>query len=120
MWFSQSPSAHSESPSLFASKSKRQALTKQVIDYLDKSGDAGIIFDFEDIPASDMPAYRAMIGEVNAALNKKGRVVAVTLPMEGDGWKAGTAMALAHLSEATLAKLAGCAQTLGVAPLPTV
>ncbi len=70
----------------FASKAKRQALIKQVIDYLDKSGDAGIIFDFEDIPAGDMPAYRAMIGEVNAALDKKGRVVAVTLPMEGDGW----------------------------------
>jgi spore germination protein YaaH len=71
---------------LFASKAKRKALIAQLIDYLKKSGDAGIIFDFEDLSPSDIPAYRAMIAEVEKALDKTGQVVAVTLPMEGDGW----------------------------------
>jgi cellulose synthase/poly-beta-1,6-N-acetylglucosamine synthase-like glycosyltransferase/peptidoglycan/xylan/chitin deacetylase (PgdA/CDA1 family)/spore germination protein YaaH len=71
---------------LFRSKERRRALITQVLAYLDKTGDAGIIFDFEDLSPQDMPAYRGMIAEVNEALNKKGRVVAVTLPMEGEGW----------------------------------
>lgn len=71
---------------LFASKAKRKALIGQLIDYLKKSGDAGIIFDFEDLRPGDIPAYRAMIAEVERALDPTGQVVAVTLPMEGDGW----------------------------------
>jgi hypothetical protein len=44
------------------------------------------MFDFESVDARDMPAYRELIGETNAALDKKGKIVSVTLPMEGEGW----------------------------------
>jgi len=78
--------ARQATQALFHSEARRKALIKQLLDYLDKTGDGGIMFDFEDLDPRDMGLYRAMIGEVNAALDKKGRVVAVTLPMEGDGW----------------------------------
>ena len=65
---------------LFHSEAKRQQLIKGLSDYFNRTGDAGIIFDF------DMPAYRALILEVNKAFDAKGRIVAVTLPLEGDGW----------------------------------
>ena len=71
---------------LFHSETRRRELIAQILDYLDKTGDGGIIFDFENVDPRDMVLYRNLIGEVNTALDKKGRVVAVTLPLEGDGW----------------------------------
>ena len=71
---------------LFNSEARRRQLIAQIVDYLDKTGDGGIIFDFENVDPRDMVLYRNLIGEVNAALDKKGRVVAVTLPLEGEGW----------------------------------
>jgi len=78
--------AREATQALFHSESKRRQLIAQLLDYLDRTGDGGIMFDFENVDARDMPLYRAMIAQVNKALDKSGRVVAVTLPMEGDGW----------------------------------
>jgi peptidoglycan/xylan/chitin deacetylase (PgdA/CDA1 family)/spore germination protein YaaH/GT2 family glycosyltransferase len=71
---------------LFHSPARRKALIVQLLDYLKRTGDAGIIFDFENLDPRDIPAYRGLIAEVNKALDPSGRVVAVTLPMEGQGW----------------------------------
>jgi cellulose synthase/poly-beta-1,6-N-acetylglucosamine synthase-like glycosyltransferase/peptidoglycan/xylan/chitin deacetylase (PgdA/CDA1 family)/spore germination protein YaaH len=71
---------------LFHSPAKRKALIDALTAFLDRTGDAGIMFDFESVDARDMPAYRQLIGETNAALDKKGKIVSVTLPMEGEGW----------------------------------
>ena len=78
--------AREATQALFHSEARRQQLIKQLLDYLARTGDGGIIFDFENVDAHDMPAYRALIAEVNHALDPSGRVVAVTLPMEGEGW----------------------------------
>ena len=78
--------AKAATQALFHSEARRRQLIAQLLDYLGKTGDGGIIFDFENVDARDMPAYRALIAEVNAALDPSGRIVAVTLPLEGDGW----------------------------------
>lgn len=71
---------------LFHSPAKRKALIDALSAFLDRTGDGGIMFDFESVDARDMPAYRQLIAETNAAFDKKGKVVSVTLPMEGAGW----------------------------------
>ena len=71
---------------LFHNPGQRKALIAALIDYLDRTGDAGIMFDFENVNPVDMPRYRELIAETNAALDTKGKLVAVTLPLEGEGW----------------------------------
>jgi spore germination protein YaaH len=71
---------------LFHSPAKRKALIDALSAFLDRTGDGGVMFDFESVDARDMPAYRQLIAETNAAFDKKGKVVSVTLPMEGAGW----------------------------------
>ncbi|HWU03741.1 MAG TPA: polysaccharide deacetylase family protein, partial [Novosphingobium sp.] len=71
---------------LLHSPQRRKALIAGLSDYLAKTGDAGIIFDFENLNAGDMVRYRQLVAETNAAFDKSGKVVAVTLPMEGEGW----------------------------------
>ena len=54
--------------------------------YLDRTGDAGVTFDFENVPVPLIPAYRALIAATNADFDKHGRLVAVTLPLDNPDW----------------------------------
>ena len=65
---------------------RRKAFIAGLLDYLDRTGDAGIAFDFESIAPADMPRYRALIGETNAALDKQGKIVVVTMPLGNGDW----------------------------------
>lgn len=56
--------------------------------YLDKSGDAGIVFDFESVPVELLPAYRQLIAATNTEFDKKGRLVGVTVQLGAPGWNA--------------------------------
>ena len=71
---------------LLRSPARRKTLIAALEDYLDRTGDGGVMFDFENLAAADMPRYRELIAEANTAFDKKGKLVTVTLPLEGEGW----------------------------------
>ncbi|MDE2301932.1 MAG: glycosyltransferase [Sphingomonadales bacterium] len=68
---------------------KRKAFITGLSAYLDKYNDAGVVFDFESIAPQDMGRYRALIAETNSAFDKKGRLVAVTVPLGSKEWQPG-------------------------------
>ena len=65
---------------------RHKALIAQLDNYLDATGDAGIIYDFEAVPPELMSQYRALIDETNHDFDKHGRVVGVTIPMGNADW----------------------------------
>jgi len=71
---------------LFHNEGRRRAFIAALDAYLDKTGDAGVIFDFENIAPADVARYRALIAETNADFDKKGRLVAVTMPVGNEDW----------------------------------
>ena len=68
---------------------KQKALIAGLSAYLDKYNDAGVVFDFEEIAPADMANYRALIAATNKEFNKKGRLVAVTVPLGNRDWQPG-------------------------------
>ena len=71
---------------LLRDHAKHKQLITELNAYLDKSGDAGIIFDFENIPDNLLEEYRRLIAEINADFDKHGRLVAVTVPVDHPEW----------------------------------
>ncbi|NBC35201.1 glycosyltransferase [Novosphingobium sp. FSY-8] len=71
---------------LLRSSAKRRTVIAELRAYLARNNDGGVIFDFEDLKPEDMPLYRDFIGEAEKALNADGRITAVTLMMQGEGW----------------------------------
>jgi cellulose synthase/poly-beta-1,6-N-acetylglucosamine synthase-like glycosyltransferase/peptidoglycan/xylan/chitin deacetylase (PgdA/CDA1 family)/spore germination protein YaaH len=72
--------------SLLRDTNRRKAFIARLDEYLDSTGDAGVIFDFEAIPPELMPQYRQLIGETNRDFDKHGRIVGVTVPMGNVDW----------------------------------
>jgi cellulose synthase/poly-beta-1,6-N-acetylglucosamine synthase-like glycosyltransferase/peptidoglycan/xylan/chitin deacetylase (PgdA/CDA1 family)/spore germination protein YaaH len=68
---------------------KQKALIAGLSAYLDKNNDAGVVFDFEEIAPQDMANYRALIGAADKEFDKRGRLVAVTVPMGNKDWVPG-------------------------------
>lgn len=71
---------------LLASPARRAALIAGLRDYLERTGDAGVVFDFEAIAPADIGRYRAFVAETNAALDRLGKFTAMTLPMGNADW----------------------------------
>jgi cellulose synthase/poly-beta-1,6-N-acetylglucosamine synthase-like glycosyltransferase/peptidoglycan/xylan/chitin deacetylase (PgdA/CDA1 family)/spore germination protein YaaH len=65
---------------------RRQKLTVALGNYLDKTHDGGIIFDFENLPDRSLPDMRRLLGETRVAFAAKHRVVAVTMPIDNLAW----------------------------------
>ena len=65
---------------------RHKAFIAKLDAYLDNTNDAGIIYDFEAVPPELMGQYRALIAETNRDFDKKGRYVAVTVPMGNTDW----------------------------------
>ena len=65
---------------------KRRQIIAGLDAYLDKTGDGGIVFDFENIPAGGMADYRTFLAEANADFDRHQRIVAVTLPIDNPAW----------------------------------
>ncbi|MBB3858799.1 peptidoglycan/xylan/chitin deacetylase (PgdA/CDA1 family)/spore germination protein YaaH/GT2 family glycosyltransferase [Novosphingobium hassiacum] len=70
---------------LLANPGARKALEHQLAGYVAQHGGAGLVMDFESLPASAMPAYIAFLREMNAAM-PDGAQLAVTAPAGDDAW----------------------------------
>lgn len=71
---------------LLRDPARHKAFIAQLTAMLDRYNDAGIVFDFEGVPNDLLPQYRKLIAETNAAFDKRGRIVAVTLPIQDAAW----------------------------------
>ncbi|MBS0255758.1 MAG: glycosyltransferase [Proteobacteria bacterium] len=71
---------------LLRDPAKRKAFIAHLEAYLDKSGDAGVVYDFEALPPELLAPYRQLIAETNADFDKHGRLVAVTVPIANPDW----------------------------------
>ena len=71
---------------LLRDPARHKAFIAKLDAYLDSTGDAGVIYDFEAIPPELMGQYRALIAETNRDFNKRGRYVGVSVPMGNTDW----------------------------------
>lgn len=71
---------------LFRSKAARAALVAGLRNEVAARRLAGFVFDFESIAPADVPAYRQLIREANAALDPLGALVFVTVPVADAAW----------------------------------
>lgn len=71
---------------LFNSPAARRAFVAGIVSIVARNHDAGIVFDFETLPASALPAYRSLIRQTNTALNPLGARVVVTVPAGDPEW----------------------------------
>ncbi|MBU6266545.1 MAG: glycosyltransferase [Sphingomonadales bacterium] len=67
---------------------RRKAFIAGLSAYLDRTGDAGVVLDFEAIAPADMPRYRDLVDETNRALDRTGKIVAMTMPLGNPDWDA--------------------------------
>jgi cellulose synthase/poly-beta-1,6-N-acetylglucosamine synthase-like glycosyltransferase/peptidoglycan/xylan/chitin deacetylase (PgdA/CDA1 family)/spore germination protein YaaH len=65
---------------------RRKAFIASLLDTLDKSGDAGVVFDFEEVDGPDIPRYRQLLDQVNRALDTRGKILAMTMPVGNAEW----------------------------------
>ena len=71
---------------LLRDPARQKAFIAKLDTYLDSTGDAGIIYDFEAVPPSLMAQYRQLIAATNRDFDKHGRFVGVTVPMGNNDW----------------------------------
>ncbi|OYY71621.1 glycosyltransferase [Sphingomonas sp. 28-63-12] len=71
---------------LFADPVARARLVKGLAAMVAHDHNAGLVFDFETLPASALPGYRQLIREVRAALVPLHAIVAVTVPAGDPDW----------------------------------
>jgi cellulose synthase/poly-beta-1,6-N-acetylglucosamine synthase-like glycosyltransferase/peptidoglycan/xylan/chitin deacetylase (PgdA/CDA1 family)/spore germination protein YaaH len=67
---------------------RRRQLIDEIIAYLDRTNDAGIMFDFENLPSNSMGDLVRLVRETNTALDSRGKTVAVTMPIDNPAWSA--------------------------------
>ncbi len=73
---------------VMASPARRAALVSQIDAALDKSGDGGVMIDFENLPRPGIAALHGFLADLRARLVTKHRVVAVTMPIDDADWSA--------------------------------
>lgn len=71
---------------LLANPARRRALEAQTLAYLDKTNAAGVMVDFETMPAASLPALRTFLSELRAQLAPRHRLVSVTMPIDNPDW----------------------------------
>ena len=67
---------------------RRAALIASLQSYLDRSGDAGVMFDFENLPASSMNDLASLVRETRIAFAPRHRLVSITMPIDNPMWNA--------------------------------
>jgi len=65
---------------------RRRALEGQVAAYLDRTGYAGVMVDFETMPRASLPNLRLFLSELGTQLSPKHRIVSVTMPIDNPDW----------------------------------
>ncbi len=73
---------------LLRDPARRKAFIARLDAYLDSTGDAGVVYDFEALAPELIAPYRQLIAETNADFDKHGRLVAVTVPLGNPDWNA--------------------------------
>ena len=71
---------------LFADKRARAAFVARIVADVSSHRWAGVMFDFELLPARAIPAYRALVHEANVALDRVGAATFVTVPVGDPDW----------------------------------
>ncbi|MDR3510719.1 MAG: glycosyl hydrolase family 18 protein [Caulobacteraceae bacterium] len=71
---------------LLASPSRRTALLDQLEPILASAGASGVMFDFEDLPASAQPDYLAFLGEARRRYAARRWPVAAAVPADDADW----------------------------------
>ena len=69
-----------------ANPAKRAALVHSIDAALDTNGDAGVMVDFETMPAAGIALERQFIAELHAHLAPRHRLVTVTVPIDDEAW----------------------------------
>jgi len=65
---------------------RRAVLVGEISATLARTGDAGVMFDFEDLPEQSLPDLVRLVGETRKALAPQGRLVSVTAPVDNPNW----------------------------------
>ncbi|NKJ42799.1 MULTISPECIES: glycosyltransferase [unclassified Novosphingobium] len=65
---------------------RRLALANAVDAALDKSGDAGVMIDFESLPQGALPGLHQFAADLHARLAPKHRLVSITMPVDDENW----------------------------------
>ena len=65
---------------------QRASLIRSIDAALDANNDAGVMIDFEAMPANGIGILRQFIGELHARLAPKHRLVSVTVPIDDEAW----------------------------------
>ncbi|WP_225205467.1 glycosyltransferase [Novosphingobium huizhouense] len=81
---------------VLAAPARRRALADAIAAALDKSGDGGVMLDFENLPPAGIAGLRALAADLHARLAPAHRVVAVTMPIDSPEW---SARALAQVAD---------------------
>jgi cellulose synthase/poly-beta-1,6-N-acetylglucosamine synthase-like glycosyltransferase/peptidoglycan/xylan/chitin deacetylase (PgdA/CDA1 family)/spore germination protein YaaH len=74
------------SAALFADPKARGAFLDKLVPFLAANHAGGAFFDFEDLPASAQPNYRAFLAEAHARFAPRGWVVAIAAPVGNPDW----------------------------------
>ncbi len=73
---------------LLTNAKARTQFGQQLIAQVQRDRNAGLVFDFENLPRAVLPAYRQLIRQVNAGLGNNDGTVAVTVPAGDPDWSA--------------------------------
>lgn len=73
---------------LLHDRQRRAALIRQISAALSRSGDNGVMYDFEDLTPSAMTDLVKLVAETRAALAPQHRLVSVTMPIDNPHWPA--------------------------------
>jgi cellulose synthase/poly-beta-1,6-N-acetylglucosamine synthase-like glycosyltransferase/peptidoglycan/xylan/chitin deacetylase (PgdA/CDA1 family)/spore germination protein YaaH len=65
---------------------RRAALEQGISDTLDRTGDGGVMIDFENMPQDSLFGLRRFTAELHARLAPRHRVVAITMPIDSPEW----------------------------------
>ncbi|MEP7222306.1 MAG: glycosyltransferase [Novosphingobium sp.] len=65
---------------------QRAVLINALSAYLDRNGDGGIMYDFENLPAASLNDFRALLNETRKAFAPRRRVVTLTMPLDNPAW----------------------------------
>ncbi len=74
------------SAALFADAKARGAFLDKLVPFLAATHAGGAFFDFEDLPASAQPNYRAFLAETHARFAPRGWVIAIAAPVGNPDW----------------------------------
>ncbi|MBW8783411.1 MAG: glycosyltransferase [Novosphingobium sp.] len=73
---------------LLRDPAQRKRLIGQLDAYLDRTGDGGVVYDFENLPPESIADYRRLIAETRADFAPRHRIVSLTLPLDNPNWRA--------------------------------